>query len=79
METTFYPRHTPSPNNLAKIKLRGEPEEFQIKPIQQPQDSSEAALFLSLGTLFIKGNHVWEVGVEAGGTPSEQQGIRNTQ
>lgn len=51
----------PFPNNLTKIKLRGKPEEFQIKPTQRPQDSSETALSSVFGTLLIKGNHVLKV------------------
>lgn len=51
---------TPFPNNLAKIKVRGKPEEFQIKPTQQPQDSSETVRF-SMSRNSVKGDHVLEM------------------
>lgn len=56
------------------MKLSGKPEEFQIKPTQQPQDSSETVLFPSLRTLFIKGNHVLGVEAEARQVSNKEEG-----
>lgn len=50
---------TPFPNNLAKIKLRGKPEEFQIKPPSSLRTQVKQFFSQCLGTL-LKGTMFWK-------------------
>lgn len=64
---------TPFPNNLAKIKLRGKPEEFQIKPPSSLRTQVKQFFSQCLGTL-LKETMFWKWKLEMPGkTQSEKQ------